>query len=66
MVRRALGIRYSGESLQQPIWAAECFDMRACRRWRATSAQGPRLQYWVINPELHQHASVNGSDEFMF
>lgn len=68
-VRRLLGIRYSGQSLQQAYMGGRMFSTHV--RVPALAAdylRGDRgFQYWVVNPELRTTiTSVNGTDEFMF
>src|SRR5674476_196675 len=69
MVRRALGIHYAGESLQQAYMGGRMFSTHvrvptlACDFLRGDRG----FQYWVINPDLRTTiTSVNGIDEFMF
>jgi len=69
MVRRALGIHYAGESLQQAYMGGRMFSTHVRVPTLARDfLRGDRgFQYWVINPELRTTiTSVNGTDEFMF
>ena len=69
MVRRALGIRYSGESLQQPYMGGRMFStyVRVPTLARDFLHKDRGFQYWVINAQLRTTiTSVNGTDEFMF
>jgi len=69
MVRRALGIRYAGESLQQAYMGGRMFSthVRVPTLARDFLRTDRGFQYWVINPELRTTiTSVNGADEFMF
>ncbi len=69
MVRRALGIRYSGQSLQQPYMGGRMFStyVKVPTLARDFLRGDVGFQYWVINPDLRTTiTSVNGSDEFMF
>ena len=69
MVRRELGIRYAGESLQQAYMGGRMFSthVRLPTLARDFLRTDRGFQYWVINPELRTTiTSVNGADEFMF
>jgi 2-polyprenyl-6-methoxyphenol hydroxylase-like FAD-dependent oxidoreductase len=69
LVRRTLGIRYSGESLQQAFMGGRMFSthVRVPTLVRDFLRQDRGFQYWVINPELRTTiTSVNGADEYMF
>src|SRR5665647_776787 len=69
MVRRALGIRYSGESLQQAYMGGRMFSthVRVPTLARDFLRNDRGFQYWVINPELRTTiTSINGNDEYMF
>jgi 2-polyprenyl-6-methoxyphenol hydroxylase-like FAD-dependent oxidoreductase len=69
MVRRALGIHYAGESLQQAYMGGRMFSthVRVPTLARDFLRCDRGFQYWVINPELRTTiTSVNGTDEFMF
>lgn len=69
MLRRALGIYYSGESLQQAYMGGRMFSthVRVPTLARDFLRKDRGFQYWVINPELRTTiTSINGSDEFMF
>ena len=69
MVRRALDIHYSGESLQQAYMGGRMFSthVRVPTLGRDFLRGNRGFQYWVINPELRTTiTSVNGTDEFMF
>lgn len=69
LVRRKLGIRYSGESLQQAYMGGRMFStyVRVPTLARDFLRKDRGFQYWVVNPELRTTiTSVNGSDEFMF
>jgi 2-polyprenyl-6-methoxyphenol hydroxylase-like FAD-dependent oxidoreductase len=68
-VRRALGIRYSGQSLQQPYMGGRMFSTYVKVPALARDfLRGDRcFQYWIVNPELRTTiTSVDGDDEFMF
>jgi 2-polyprenyl-6-methoxyphenol hydroxylase-like FAD-dependent oxidoreductase len=69
LVRRTLGIRYSGESLQQAYMGGRMFSthVRVPTLARDFLRKDRGFQYWVVNPELRTTiTSVNGTDEFMF
>lgn len=69
MVRRALGIRYAGQSLQQAYMGGRMFSthVRVPTLARDFLRKDLGFQYWVVNPELRTTiTSVNGADEFMF
>lgn len=69
MVRRALGIHYAGESLQQAYMGGRMFSthVRVPTLARDFLRKDLGFQYWVVNPELRTTiTSVNGADEFMF
>jgi 2-polyprenyl-6-methoxyphenol hydroxylase-like FAD-dependent oxidoreductase len=69
MVRRALGIHYSGGSLQQAYMGGRMFSthVRVPTLARDFLRKDLGFQYWVINPELRTTiTAVNGTDEFMF
>ena len=69
MVRRALGIHYSGAALQQAYMGGRMFSthVRVPTLARDFLRRNIGFQYWVINPELRTTiTSVNGADEFMF
>jgi 2-polyprenyl-6-methoxyphenol hydroxylase-like FAD-dependent oxidoreductase len=69
MVRRALGIHYSGAALQQAYMGGRMFSthVRVPTLARDFLRKDVGFQYWVINPELRTTiTSVNGDDEFMF
>ncbi len=69
LVRRTLGIRYSGESLQQAYMGGRMFSthIRVPTLARDFLRDDRGFQYWVINSELRTTiTSVNGTDEFMF
>ena len=69
MVRRALGIHYSGAALQQAYMGGRMFSthVRVPTLARDFLRKDVGFQYWVINPELRTTiTSVNGADEFMF
>jgi 2-polyprenyl-6-methoxyphenol hydroxylase-like FAD-dependent oxidoreductase len=69
MVRRALGIRYAGQSLQQAYMGGRMFSthVRVPTFARDFLRNDLGFQYWVVNPELRTTiTSVNGADEFMF
>ncbi len=69
MVRRALGIHYSGGALQQAYMGGRMFSthVRVPTLARDFLRNDIGFQYWVINPELRTTiTSVNGADEFMF
>ena len=69
MVRRALGIHYSGAALQQAYMGGRMFSthVRVPTLVRDFLRKDVGFQYWVINPELRTTiTSVNGADEFMF
>jgi len=68
-VRRGLGIRYSGQSLQQPYMGGRMFSTYVKVPALARDfLRGDRcFQYWIVNPELRTTiTSVDGRDEFMF
>lgn len=68
-VRRALGIRFSGEAtLEERYFGGRMFSTYV-RSPELHDILKPRRawQYWAINPELRSTIiSVNGSDEFLF
>jgi 2-polyprenyl-6-methoxyphenol hydroxylase-like FAD-dependent oxidoreductase len=69
LVRRALGIHYSGAALQQAYMGGRMFSthVRVPTLARDFLRKDIGFQYWVINPELRTTiTSVNGTDEFMF
>lgn len=69
MVRRALGIHYAGQSLQQAYMGGRMFSthVRVPTLARDFLRKDLGFQYWVVNPELRTTiTSVNGADEFMF
>ncbi len=69
LVRRTLGIRYTGESLQQAYMGGRMFSthVRVPTLARDFLRQDRGFQYWVVNPELRTTiTSVNGADEYMF
>ena len=69
MVRRSLGIHYSGESLRQAYMGGRMFSthVRVPTLARDFLRNDRGFQYWVVNPELRTTiTSVNGTDEFMF
>jgi 2-polyprenyl-6-methoxyphenol hydroxylase-like FAD-dependent oxidoreductase len=69
LVRRKLGIRYAGESLQQAYMGGRMFSTYVGVPTLARDFLRGDLgfQYWVVNPELRTTiTSVNGTDEFMF
>jgi len=69
LVRRTLGIRYSGESLQQAYMGGRMFSthVRVPTLARDFLRKVRGFQYWVVNPELRTTiTAVNGTDEFMF
>ena len=69
MVRRALGIRYAGQSLQQAYMGGRMFSthVRVPTLARNFLRNDLGFQYWVVNAELRTTiTSVNGADEFMF
>jgi 2-polyprenyl-6-methoxyphenol hydroxylase-like FAD-dependent oxidoreductase len=69
VVRRALGIHYSGAALQQAYMGGRMFSthVRVPTLARDFLRKDVGFQYWVINPELRTTiTSVNGTDEFMF
>jgi len=69
LVRRALGIHYSGGALQQAYMGGRMFSthVRVPTLARDFLRKNVGFQYWVINPELRTTiTSVNGTDEFMF
>jgi 2-polyprenyl-6-methoxyphenol hydroxylase-like FAD-dependent oxidoreductase len=69
MVRRALGIHYSGAALQRAYMGGRMFSthVRVPTLARDFLRKDVGFQYWVINPELRTTiTSVNGTDEFMF
>ena len=69
LVRRALGIHYSGAALRQAYMGGRMFSthVRVPTLARDFLRKDVGFQYWVINPELRTTiTSVNGTDEFMF
>lgn len=69
MVRRALGIRYAGESLQQAYMGGRMFSthVRVPALARDFLGKDRGFQYWIVNPELRTTiTSVDGRDEYMF
>ena len=69
ITRRALGIRYSGEALQQAYMGGRMFSthVRVPALARDFLGTDRGFQYWIVNPELRTTiTSVNGSDEYMF
>lgn len=69
MVRRGLGIHYSGGALQQAYMGGRMFSthVRVPTLARDFLRKDLGFQYWVINPELRTTiTAVNGTDEFMF
>ena len=69
MVRRVLGIHYTGGALQQAYMGGRMFSthVRVPTLARDFLRNDRGFQYWAINPELRTTiTSVNGTDEFMF
>ncbi len=69
VVRRELGIHYSGGALRQAYMGGRMFSthVRVPTLARDFLRKNIGFQYWVINPELRTTiTSVNGADEFMF
>lgn len=70
IVRRALGIHYSGYGpLEQVYLGGKMFStyVRVPTLYRDFLGKCRAFQYWVVNPELRTTiTSVNGIDEFMF
>ena len=69
MVRRVLGVHYTGGALQQAYMGGRMFSthVRVPTLARDFLRNDRGFQYWVINPELRTTiTSVNGTDEFMF
>lgn len=70
LVRRKLGIRFSGEAaLEDRYFGGRMFStyIRSPELHRSILKRRPAWQYWAINPEMRSTIiSVNGRDEFLF
>ncbi|MGD9921538.1 MAG: FAD-dependent monooxygenase [Pseudorhodoplanes sp.] len=69
-VRKALGIRYSGEeTLQQAYFGGRMFasHVRAPTLYRDVLKRRAAFQHWAINPDIRSTIiALNGEDEFLF
>src|SRR6185503_7586766 len=69
-VRRALGLRFSGEAaLEDRYFGGRMFStyIRSPALYRDVLKPRRAWQYWAVNPQMRSTIiSVNGSDEFLF